>query len=384
MKKFAYIEKIIPLIRNIFIPSIIFAVGLLSFYISAPFSQSTNYTFHILFYIFSFGCFLTLLYFNQNKPVFIILCISLAYILLNFIKIRLGTSFLSSSFYLNLYFFTPLNLAIFYFWPRRRLLCRTNIYLLLALFFQYALAEHLTNSEIALGFSAYPYLLGNILFAFIIIACFANAIRSGNNNDYAFFFSFLSVFFAFYYADNSSAPSLFFFCAILCISISIAQNLYNETYKDSLTDLASRNSYMIHAKNFPLKYSIGIISIDDFDKIGESFGKRVRNILTKLIANKISELEKDESIYRYSPDEFVIVYKNMDKNETFERLEIIRRAIAGASFLYNPKRKELKLTVSACVSEKKRSDASSVEVLVRAHKVLQKTRNFSHNVTSKA
>lgn len=384
MKRFAALEKTFPLIRNIFIPSLIFAAGLLGFYLYAPFSAAVNNTFHILFYVLGFCCFLVLLYFNQNKPVFIIFCISLAYILLNFLKIRLGTDFSLSPAYRNLCFFIPLNLGIFYFWPRRRLLCRTNVYLLLAVFFQYALAEHLTTAEITVSISSFPHLLGNGLFFFIIGASFIKAVRSGSNTDYASFFSFLSVFCGFYYAAETSALPVFFFCAMLCLSIAIAQNLYNETYKDPLTGLASRNSYMIHAKNFPLKYSIGIISIDDFDKLGDNFGKRVRNILTKLIAAQISGVEKEESIYRYSPDEFVIIYKNLDKNESFERLETIRRTIAGASFLYNPKRKALKLTVSASVSEKKRSDASSVEVLVRARKVLQKTRSFSHNVTSKA
>ena len=48
------------------------------------------------------------------------------------------------------------------------------------------------------------------------------------------------------------------------------------------------------------------------------------------------------------------------------------------------RKKPIKLTVSCAVSEKKRSDANSVEVLVRAHKALQKTYKFTQNVTSKA
>lgn len=79
------------------------------------------------------------------------------------------------------------------------------------------------------------------------------------------------------------------------------------------------------------------------------------------------------------------MYKNLDKKESFERLETIRRAVASASFVYHPRRKPIKLTVSAAVSEKKRSDANSFEVLVRALQgSLPKPRSFSHNVTSQA
>ncbi len=80
----------------------------------------------------------------------------------------------------------------------------------------------------------------------------------------------------------------------------------------------------------------------------------------------------------------MIVYKNLDRNETFERVETIRRAVASSLFEFSPHKKPLKLTISGAVSEKKRQDLTAYEVLVRTRKVLQKTRSFSHNVTSKA
>ena len=48
------------------------------------------------------------------------------------------------------------------------------------------------------------------------------------------------------------------------------------------------------------------------------------------------------------------------------------------------RQKGLKLTVSCCVSEKKRSDDNSIEVLIRTRKALQKAYQFTQNVTSKA
>ena len=82
--------------------------------------------------------------------------------------------------------------------------------------------------------------------------------------------------------------------------------------------------------------------------------------------------------------EFIIIFKNEDKKESFEHLEQIRRAIASTDFMLGNRKKGLKLTVSCCVSEKKRSDDSSLDVLVRARKALQKTYQFTQNVTTKA
>ncbi len=178
--------------------------------------------------------------------------------------------------------------------------------------------------------------------------------------------------------------TIFFAAAMLSIAVAVVQDIYYSTYRDVLTGLAGRNAFIINAKNFPLKYSVGIVCIDDYEKLGQVFGRMGQNALTKMIASRITETEFENQVYRYTPDEFVIIFKKEDKNEGFDRLEKIRRAVASAEFMLGRRKKPIKLTVSCAVSEKKRSDANSVEVLVRAHKALQKTYKFTQNVTSKA
>ncbi len=389
MSKLPQIEKTLLLIGNMLFPAFIFAALLFGFYISHPFLESTNQVFHISFYTLAFLGFSILLYFNKGTPVFIFLGITICYVLINFLKHKYQAEYISSTTYISLCTLAPLNLLFFYYYSPKHLLSKKNAWVLLSIFIQFAIIEQLSQHNIKIGFNFTPdstslNFVASILFIITLGNIFYNAIRSGSINDYCIFFTYLSIMMAFCYSSSPSGLSIFFCSAILCLISTVAQNIYNETYKDGLTGLDSRNSYMIHAKNFPLKYCIGIISIDDYDKIGNNFGKRIRNILTKLIANCIINIEKDEQIYRYSPDEFVIIYKSMDKNESFERLETIRRTIASSLFQYSPRRNPIKLTVSACIAEKKRSDTSSFEVLMRADKLLRKTKAFSHNVTSKA
>ncbi len=388
MKKLAKIEKIIPLIGNMLLPAFLFAGALISFCLEGTFSDTTTSVFHSGFYLLSFSSFLVLLYFNRGKPVFIFLLIALAYVLINFFKHVFGAEYAHSAAYISLSTLMPLNLLILYFLPAKNFFNKINIWILLAIFAQYSLAELLARHNIALGISAYsPDTLNFIslaAFVILLLATLYNSVISGSIADYNYFFTALSVCLAFYYSDSSSGLSVFCFCAVLISLSALAQIIYNETYKDTLTGLDSRNYYIIHSKNLPFKYCVGVISIDDYDKLGINFGRRIQNILTKLIAEQIVNLEKDENIYRYDDDKFVIVYKNLDKNESFERLEIIRRAVASAQFEFSSRHKPIKLTVSAGVSEKKRSDANSFEVLTRADKAMQKIRAFSHNVTSKA
>ena len=138
MKYAAQIEKIVPLITPIFIPALIFAAALFGFYLYAPLTTAANLTFHVLFYMTGFACFMILLYFNRRKPVFFMLCAAVSYILINIIKNKYGADYFSEPAYQNLCIFIPLNLALFYFWPPQRLLTRTNVWLLLIIFCQYA------------------------------------------------------------------------------------------------------------------------------------------------------------------------------------------------------------------------------------------------------
>lgn len=388
MKDFA--EKTFPLIGNILIPAFIFALGLVSFYAFGNIAVSSQLVLHSSFYLISFAGFLTLLYYNRSRPVFFILLIVLSYMLINYLKNINGSSYINSPYYLNLCFFIPLNLVFFYFFSDKKLLQKFNVWLLLTIFAEFAIAEKLGQSGIGLGLN----LLGNppsplnnlsgLLFMGALVIFFSKATYSGTIFDYSLFFAALNVFFGFYYSDSSTALTIFFSAAALTLIIAIIQNLYYTTYKDALTGLDSRNSFILHSPKFPLKYSLGIICIDDYDKLSKMFGRRGRDNLSLMVSNLITELEGTEAIYRYSEDEFVIIFKNEGKKESFERMENIRRAIASSSFILNNRKRTIKLTVSGSVSEKKRSDANAFEVLVRARKVLQKTLSFSHNVTSQA
>lgn len=383
-------EKILPLLKNTLLPALLFGAAVIGFYAANPLAENGLLSLHSLFYVLCFTSFLILLYFDTRKPAFFILTTLLGYILINYIKKNSGESFQTSAEYLHLCFFVPINLMVFYFLPEGKLLQKDNVWLLLSVFAQFTIAEKLSQTGLApslnLAGTSFSGLntLSLILFALMIIAFFVRSSLSGSIVDTALFFAGFEIFLGFYYAFLPSAITIFFSAAMLTILIAIITDIYHTTYTDVLTGLSSRKAFVINAPKFPLKYSVGIVCIDDYDKLGQVFGRSGQNALTKMIANRITETEFENQVYRYTSDEFVIIFKKEDKNEGFDRLEKIRRAIASAEFMLGRRKKPLKLTVSCAVSEKKRSDANTFEVLVRAHKALQKTYKFTQNVTSKA
>lgn len=390
MRKFIHnLQQILPQVHNSHFPALVFGLALLGFYLYGDISLSSMNTFHVLFFIINLISAGILIYFNQRKPIFYLLNISLAYILINCFKNLYSLDYLSSPAYINLCFFVPINLVFCYFCPDSKLLTRQSVYWLLLLFGEYTLGEKLTHSSVFLALSLPTDTINLtsssiLLFSLGTLACFIRMIYSGTIMDCSLFYTGLNIYCGFYYSSSPTALTIFFSAAALTILHCISKDIYYHTYTDEQTGLASRNAYLKQSEKFPLKYSLGIICIDNYEHLKQVFGRRGVYALTRMIALRIQEIESEALIYRYSEDEFVLIFKNNDKKESYERLENLRRGIASAEFMLGRRKKGLKLTISCCVSEKKRSDDNSMEVLKRTQKALQKAYQFTQNVTSKA
>lgn len=381
-------EKVIPTLKNMLLPAFLTGAGIIYFYAKREIPHASQLTLHHLFYTVSFISFLILLYFRKGTAVFFILTATLSYTLINYIKIVTSENFQTSAAFVNLSFFIPLNLLIFYFWPQKQLLKKQNIYLLLFIFAQYAIGEQFYRHNISLSFSPFTdntplSFLSWCVFGIALISFFVRATLTGRIYDYALFFSAVNILFGFYYAASASALTIFYCLSGVIILIATIIYIYNDTYKDELTGFSSRTAFMLQMTGFPLKYSVGIIKIDNYDTLRIAFRKRGLNKLMQMIALRINSCETDANIYRYGPDELVAIFKNEDKNAAYAKMEQIRRSVASASFVLSNFRKPIKLTITASISEKKRSDATAMEVVARTYKALSETIKFSQNVTSK-
>lgn len=389
MLKFALIlDKIIPLIRNMLIPALLFGGGLVYFFAAEEIPHASQLTLHHLFYAASCLSFLILLYFRKGIAVFFILTGAVSYVLTNYIKITNPAAFRESADFINLSIFIPLNLIIFYFWPQKQLLKKKNIYLLLLIFAQFSIGEHLHKYNIALNYTPFSAngnlcFLSYLIFFGALFSFFWKAVNTGKIYDYALFFAAADIFLGFYYADSATALTLFYSLSSITILIATILYIYTDTYKDELTGFSSRSAFMLQYRNFPLKYSLAVAKIDNYISLKNAFRRRGLNKLMKMIALRINACETEATIYRYGEDELVIIFKNEDKNNAYNKMEQIRRSIASASFMMSNFKKPVKLTLTASVTEKKRSDATALETLARTYKALQETVKFSQNVTSK-
>ena len=210
------------------------------------------------------------------------------------------------------------------------------------------------------------------------------ASRDGSIKNTGVFFAYICLGIALLNKSSPAALCLFFGTAALILFITSLHSYIYTYIRDNLTGVYSRRMFAIHSrKSFPLKFSIGVICLDDYAKLVRVFGQKKVNRLIRMIVKKIQELDTGAVLYRYHDDEFILFFKNEDKKQSYEYLETIRRAVAGAEFVLD-RRQVVKVTISAGVSEKKRSDANVDVVLERTREVLQKAYKFTQNITSKA
>lgn len=386
---FKNFKLIVPQIKNSLLPALIFACALLSYFIYGEISLLARNNLHYLFWLCCLSCIAVLIFFNRRKPLFFTLTSVLSYMLINWLKRRYSLDYMSTESYINLCFFAPLNLCLFYFLPQQKLFSKGTFGLLLLIFSEIALGEYLTNKGLFITFNSQVdginlNSLSVLLFLSFLTAAFFKCSLSGYIEDTALFFSALNIFAGFYYSASSTALSLFFAAAALTSVLGLIKNIRYAFERDFLTGLSSRHAYLKESAKFPLKYSLAIICLDNYAHIYKAFGHTKSQNLIKMLANRLTELEPDNPLYRYSTDEFLLIFKNDNLKQSFEKLDKIRREIAASEFMFSPKQKGIKLTISGCVSEKKRSDSNSTEVLLRARKTLQKTYEFTQNLVSKA
>ena len=193
-----------------------------------------------------------------------------------------------------------------------------------------------------------------------------------------------AVFMGVYFSDNLFAFSLFFLAAVLILLLSSLYYVYYSRSRDEDLGIPNSRAFCREAENkYPLKYSIALMYIDEYERLLKRFGRRKMLLLKKMFLKRINKTNAGILVYNYKADAFILAFMNANAAESFEKAEEVRRILAKSVFVFN-ENNHLQLTVSQCVSEKKRSDADAAAVLVRAEENLQKACRFTRNITIKA
>ena len=382
------LKYIFSTIKSSFLPALCFALGLILFYTYQPYEISVEYYLHYAFYIISFLSLSALFFVNRSKPFLTLLTGSACYLLLNNLKISLGEDFIFSAEYLWMCFLLPINLAVFYFLPPSKLKNIRNYYLLLTTLAEMAFAQKLggfiTNIPyVDINIGAMPMWAAVVWILILVPLAFDISFRNTIVNT-GLFYADSSLFLGLLYAGSSSACTTFFFVFALILCLTAILDLRHLYRYDYLDGVGSYQSYLAQANGkFPFKYTIGLICIDNREKIFQKLGSRKIKVLEQMIIDRIKEFPYETEVFRHERNEWILVFKNETAKQVMDYAEDIRRTFAGSEFIFSDS-ETLKLTVSICVSEKTRKDLNAAEVINRAHNTLQKANALNSNISMKA
>ncbi len=383
------LKYVMSTIKKSFAPAFIFAVGLVFFYANHPYAREASLTVHTIFYALAFLGLLALGTINRSKPFFTFLTGTLCYMLLNWCKNKYGSDYQTSYEYLWICFALPINLAIFYFLSPTRLQSKQSFILVLCLLFELMMIQHFGHFITQLAYldvnlSAMP-MISAIIWLIVLFPLIIDISLKNTLTHTGLFYADSCLFLSLLNSDSSSGLATFFLCFVLILYCTTAFEIYHQYNLDSLDQVGSYNSYISHAgSKFPYKYTVGLFSIDNRDKLLKILGESKILELEQMLVNRIFEFPHDLAIYRYlDKSELIIVFKNENAKHTMEYAENIRHEIAVSEFVFT-NGKNIKITISISVSEKTRLDLNANDVTARAHNALQKLYRFNCNMVTKA
>lgn len=146
---------------------------------------------------------------------------------------------------------------------------------------------------------------------------------------------------------------------------------------DPLTGINNRRNFFKLAKELfntskQKVFSI-ILDIDNFKKINDTYGHSVGDEVLVLVASTIKNCLNENDIFgRIGGEEFAIVY-DTDNQCHLNKSEHIRKSIEDLKY------KDLKLTISIGISQKKDTDSNVDSILNRADKAMYEAKGQGRN-----
>lgn len=164
----------------------------------------------------------------------------------------------------------------------------------------------------------------------------------------------------------------------------VSDFIKNETEIDSLTKIYTRKmaeKYLNHimtSHNDKERILIILIDIDDFKKVNDSYGHIIGDeVLRKIAQNMCVCINKDDKLFRWGGEEFLLVCKEVDDNNKLNFAERILSNVHCVKFQSD--KQQFKVTVSMGGTYINNNDVNYTQAMERADKALYAAKNNGKN-----
>jgi diguanylate cyclase (GGDEF)-like protein len=165
-------------------------------------------------------------------------------------------------------------------------------------------------------------------------------------------------------------------------------HIYSITYlvkKDELTGLFNKRSLLDSLEKLYQKsqnenrlFSIAVLDIDKFKHYNDTYGHAVGDHILKSVGKNLNDLGKIFSFtpYRYGGEEIVLLFENIGKHESVQKMDQVRKAIMDSN--YSTEEWFLKLTISVGVADNSKT-SSFMEMFEQADIALYHAKKEGRN-----
>ncbi len=167
---------------------------------------------------------------------------------------------------------------------------------------------------------------------------------------------------------------------------SIIKN-YQKSFYDMLTEVGNRSMLEVKSPEFfhiskraKSTLSLILLDIDFFKKINDTYGHQAGDFILKQIGQILrSNFRSDDLLTRCGGEEFCILLHSQITHAQ-KAIEKMRKTLENQTFNYNGK--NLKITISAGITERIKTDTSWKNMYERADRALYESKNTGRNKVS--
>ena len=213
---------------------------------------------------------------------------------------------------------------------------------------------------------------------------YKNPIESG------FMWALVASFIALHGSRFGWNPTNYFATAGLILFLALLEESYKMTYHDELTGVPGRLALDQTLPGLGSRYSVAVVDLDHLKEFNNQYGKGVGDQVLQMVARKIASVPGGGKAFRYSGEEFAVVFSGKSAGDTLAHLETMRKTVETARFALrsggrlreqseqpsgdSSSDEELSVTVSVGVAERDDRKPTPDQVVKAAYRALYRAK----------
>jgi GGDEF domain-containing protein len=242
-----------------------------------------------------------------------------------------------------------------------------------------------------------------LAFGFAVISAVLVGIRRGGPVEKGWIWALVFVGLGFVLTSDPTVPGIFLLGAGLTLGFSVMETSYAMAYKDDLTGLPARRALMRDLGLLGGSYTAAMVDVDHFKRFNDRYGHDVGDQVLRMVAARLAKAPGGGRAYRYSGEEFTLLFPGRTLKETLPHLKETRRSVEEAAFTLRswrrPRKKPvdpgawrggrkkkprlLSVTVSIGAAESAGRETSPEVVLKKADRALYRAKKGGRNRVAK-